>query len=168
MIWATYSFFKSIYSISIYCQPAKLNQFTVNLQKIMIFSVSNDPIQWTLDFGPDSVSITVKDLDQNITISSQKRPLAAWHVLLSQRQDFLDNHLPRVANPQKQEETMEMKEELLCRGGLKTWTLAAIKCPISKTLNSVGKSLQWIWKVFIDLELIPCFPPPYSTIFVWK
>ena len=30
----------------------------------MILSVSNDGIQWTLDFGPDSVTFTIKDLDQ--------------------------------------------------------------------------------------------------------
>ena len=60
----------------------------------MIFSVSNDGIQWTLDFGPDSVTNAVNELEQNITISSQKLPLAAWKLLLSQRQDFLDNHLP--------------------------------------------------------------------------
>ena len=54
----------------------------------MIFSVSNDGIQWTLDFGPDSVTIAVNDLDQNIAISSQEIPLAAWQLLLSQRQDF--------------------------------------------------------------------------------
>ena len=59
----------------------------------MIFSVSNDGIQWTLDFGPDSVTIAVNDLDQNMTISSQEIPLAAWQLLLSQRQDFLNNHL---------------------------------------------------------------------------
>ena len=46
-------------------------QYSANLQKIMIFSVSNDGIQWTLDFGPDSVTIVVNDLDQNILISSQ-------------------------------------------------------------------------------------------------
>ena len=68
-------------------------QLTFNLQKIMIFSVSNDGIQWTLDFGHDSVTIAVNDLDQNIRISSQEIPLAAWHSLLSQRQDFLNNHL---------------------------------------------------------------------------
>ena len=62
----------------------------------MIFSVSNDGIQWSLDFGPDSVTIAVNDLDPNITISSQEIPLAAWQLLLSQRQDFLDNHLPGV------------------------------------------------------------------------
>ena len=43
----------------------------------MIFSVSNDGIQWTLDFGADSVTIAVNDPDQNITISSQELPLAA-------------------------------------------------------------------------------------------
>ena len=46
-------------------------QYSANLQKIMIFPVSNDGIQWTLDFGPDSVTIVVNDLDQNILISSQ-------------------------------------------------------------------------------------------------
>ena len=77
----------------------------------MIFSVSNDGIQWTLDFGPDSVTIAVNDLDQNITISSQEIPLAAWQLLLSQRQDFLDNHLSRVPITPNQEGTMEMRDE---------------------------------------------------------
>ena len=44
----------------------------------MIFSISNDGIQWTLDFGPDSVTIAVNDLDQILTISSKEIPLAAW------------------------------------------------------------------------------------------
>ena len=47
----------------------------------MIFSVSNNGIQWTLDFGPDSVTIAVKDLDQNLTVRSQEKPLAAWQLL---------------------------------------------------------------------------------------
>ena len=68
-------------------------QLTFNLQNFMIFSVSNDGIQWTLNFGPDYVTIEVNDLDQNITISSQEIPLAVWKLLLSQRQDFLNNHL---------------------------------------------------------------------------
>ena len=54
----------------------------------MIFSVSNDGTQCTLDFGPDSVTIAVNDLDQNITISSQEIPLAAWQLLLAQRKLF--------------------------------------------------------------------------------
>ena len=88
-------------------------QLTFNLQKIMIFSVSNDAIQWTLDFGPDSVTIAVNDLDQNLTISSQEIPLAAWQLFLSQRQAFLDNHLPRVPITQNQEGTMKMRDEVL-------------------------------------------------------
>ena len=79
----------------------------------MIFSVSNDGIQWIRDFGPDSVTIAVKELDQNITISRQEIPLAAWQLLLSQRQDFLDNHLPRVPITQDQEGTMELGDEVL-------------------------------------------------------
>ena len=83
----------------------------------MIFSVSNDGIQWTLDFGPDSVTIAVNDLDQNITISSQEIPLAAWQLLLSQRQDFLNNHLARVPITPNQEGTMEMTDEVLSSVG---------------------------------------------------
>ena len=56
----------------------------------MIFSVSNDGIQWTLDFGLDSVTIPVNYLDQNITISSQEMPLAAWQLLLAQRQKLFE------------------------------------------------------------------------------
>ena len=97
----------------------------------MIFSVSNDGIQWTLDFGPHSVTTAVNDLDQNLTKSSQEIPLAAWQLLLPQRQGFLNNHLPRVPITENQEETMETKYSTVW--GLKTWTLAAIKSTISKT-----------------------------------
>ena len=83
----------------------------------MIFSVSSDGIQWTLDFGPDSVTIAVNDLDQNITISSQEIPLAVWQLLLSQRQDFLNNHLARVPITPNQEGTIEMREEVLSSVG---------------------------------------------------
>ena len=62
----------------------------------MIFSVSNDGIEWPLDFGPDSVTLTVKDLVHEMTKSSQELPLAVWSLLMSQRQDFLSNHLARV------------------------------------------------------------------------
>ena len=117
MISATYSFFKSFYSISFYSQPLKFNQLTLNVQKIMFFSVSNDGIQWSLDFAPDSVSIAVIDFVQKITISSKEIPLAAWQVWLFQRQDFLDNHLPRLPITQNQQGTMEMRDEELSSVG---------------------------------------------------
>ena len=74
-------------------------------------------IQWTLDFGPDSATIAVNDLDQNLTISSQELPLAAWKLLLSQRQDFLNKHLPRVPITENQERTMDMRDEVLSSVG---------------------------------------------------
>ena len=80
MIWTTYSIFKSFYSISIYSQPV------LNLHKIIvIFSVSNDGIHWTLDFGHDSVTIAVNDLDQNITISSQEIPPSSLAIVVDSK-----------------------------------------------------------------------------------
>ena len=83
----------------------------------MISSVSSDGIQWTLDFGPDSVTTAVNDLHQNIKISSPEIPLAAWQLFLSQRQDFLNNHLARVPITSNQEGTNEMREEVLSKVG---------------------------------------------------
>ena len=83
----------------------------------MIFSVSSDGIQWTLDFGPDSVTIAVIDLDQKITISSQEIPLEDWQLLFSQRQEFLNNHLARAPITPNQEGTMGMRDEVLSSVG---------------------------------------------------
>ena len=79
--------------------------------------MSNNGSQWTLDFGPDSVTISVNDLDQNIAISSQDIPLAAWKLLLSQRQEFLDKHLARVSATPNQQGTHEMRDEVLSSVG---------------------------------------------------
>ena len=95
----------------------------------MIFSVSDDGIQWTLDFGPDSVTITVNGLDQNITISSQEIPLAAWQLLLTQRQNFLDNHLPRVPITQNQEGRLEMRDEVLSSVGAQNLDTSSYQNP---------------------------------------
>ena len=83
----------------------------------MQFTVSNNGTQWILDFGPDSVVLSVKDLDENITISSLEIPLSAWSLLLSQRQEFLDNHLPRFPIIPNQQGTFEMREEVLSSVG---------------------------------------------------
>ena len=99
----------------------------------MIFSVSNDGIHWTLDFGPDSVTTAVIDFDQNITISSQEIPLAAWQLLLSQKQHFLDNYLPQVPITQNQVGTMEMKDEVLSSVRAQDLDTRVIKYPISNT-----------------------------------
>ena len=83
----------------------------------MIFSVSNNGTHWSLDFGPDSVVLSVKHLDENLTISSLEISLAAWSLLLFQSQEFLDNHFPRVPMTPNQQGTFEMREEVLSSVG---------------------------------------------------
>ena len=137
-------------------------QLTFNLQKIMIFSVSNYGIQWTLDFGPDSVTIAVNDFDQNLTNSSQKIPLAAWQLLLSQMQDFLDNHLPRVPITQNQSGTMEMRDEVLS-------SVSAQDLDTSSYQVSDLEDIQFNWEnsqMDMDAVFRPGIDTPFSpTIF---
>ena len=48
-----------------------------------------------------------------MTMSSQEFPLAAWSLLLSQGQQFLNNHLARVPVTPNQQGTHEMRDEVL-------------------------------------------------------
>ena len=122
----------------------------------MIFSISNDGIQWTLDFGPDSVTFAVNDLDQNITISSQEIPLASWQFLLSQRHDFLDNHVPRVPITQNQEETMEMRNEVLS-------SVVAQDLDTSSYQVSNLEDIEFNWEnSVVDAEFRPGIDTPFS------
>ena len=50
-------------------------------------------------------------------LSSQDIPLAAWSLLLSQRQQFLNNHLARVPVTPNQQGTHEMRDEVLSSVG---------------------------------------------------
>ena len=132
-------------------------QLTFNLQKILIFSVSNDGIQWTLDFGPDSVTIAVTDLDRNITITSQEKPLAAWQLLLSQRQDFLNSHLAWVPINPNQEETMKMRDEVLSSVGAQDWETSSYQV-------SNLEDIEFNWeKSQLDLDAV--FRPGIDTPF---
>ena len=87
-----------------------------SLQKSkMISSVSNEVIEWCLDFGPDSVTLTVRDLVQAIMIVSQEVPVASWRFFLSQKQEVLNNHLVRVTP--HQQGTHEMWDEVFSSVG---------------------------------------------------
>ena len=79
----------------------------------MFFSLCNLGIEWLLDFGPDSISLTAKDLVQELTIISQEFPLTAWSLLLSERQGFLNNYLERALITLNREGPMEMRNEVL-------------------------------------------------------
>ena len=83
----------------------------------MQYTVRNNGTKWILDVGPDLVVLSVKDLDKNLTISYLEIPLAAWSLLLSQRQEFLENRLPRVPITPNQQGTFEMRDEVLSSVG---------------------------------------------------
>ena len=127
----------------------------------MIFSVSNDGIEWPLDFGPDSVTLTVKNLVQEMTINSQEIPPAAWS-LLSQRQQFLNNHLARVPVTPNQQGTHEMKDEVLSSVGAQE-VLDTSGYQVSADLGDVefyGENDQ----LDVDAALRPGIGTPFSTI----
>ena len=63
------------------------------------------------------MTVSVKYLVQEMTISSQEIPLASWSLLLSQRQEFLNNHLAQVPVIPNQEGTHEMTDEVLSSVG---------------------------------------------------
>ena len=88
----------------------------------MQFTVSSNGTQWTFDFRPDSVVLSVKDLDDNLTISCLEIPLAAGSLLLSKRQEFLDNHWARVPITPNQQGAFEMREVLSSVGAQDTDT----------------------------------------------
>ena len=123
----------------------------------MIFSVSNEGIQWTLDFAPDSVTIAVVDLDQNLTITSQEIPLAAGHLLFSQRQDCLDNHLPRVPIIQSQEGTMEIRDEVLSSVGARDLDTSSYQVSDLEGIEINGENSQ------LDMDAV--FRPGIDTPF---
>ena len=52
-----------------------------------------------------------------MTIGSQQNPLAAWSLLLSQKQQFLNNQLAQVPVTPKQQGTREMRDEIVSSVG---------------------------------------------------
>ena len=86
----------------------------------MFFSLSNDGIEWCFDFGPVSVTLTVKDLIQQKTTSAQEIPLATWSLLLlSIKQDILNKHLAKVSITPSHQWTMALGHEVLSKVGAK-------------------------------------------------
>ena len=70
------------------------------------------------------------DPDENLTISSLEIPLAAWSLLLSQKQEFLNNHLPRVPITPNQQGSFEMREQVLSSVGAQDTTRGDTNYPI--------------------------------------
>ena len=121
-----------------------------------------------MDFGPDSVVLGVKDLDENIKISSLEIPLTAWSLLLSQRQKFLDNPLPLVPITPNQQRTFEMREEVLSSVGAQNTDTSGYE------LSNLG-DIEVSWEdAAVDMDSVyrpgidTLFPHPSLTIFRWR
>ena len=123
----------------------------------MQFTVSNNGTQWILDFGPDSVVLSVKDLDENITISSLKIPLAAWSLLLSQRQEILDNHLPGVPITPNKQGTFEMREKVLSSVGAQDTDTSGYEL-------SDSKDIEFSWE-YPAADVDSVYRPGIDTLF---
>ena len=135
----------------------------------MIFSVSYDGIEWSLEFGPDSVTLTVKDLAQEMPITSEETPLAAWSLLLSQRQRFLDNHSARVPVTPNQQGTHDVRDEVLSSVGAQEG-LDSSGYQVSADLDdfSTGKTMSWMWTLFLDQASILLFHQHRLTTWRWE
>ena len=124
----------------------------------MIFSVSNDGIELSLHLIPDLVTLTVKDLVQEMTISSQEFLLASWSLWSSQRHQFLHNHLVRIPVTRNQQGTHEMRDEVPSRVGAqdidKGWY------QVCADLNQV----EFYWE-YDQLDVVAVFYPTLILLF---
>ena len=134
----------------------------------MIFSVSNNWILWTLDFDSDFVTVATYDLDQNITISSQEKPLVAWQLLFSQRQDFLDNHLGRIQVTPNQQGTHKMRDEVLSSVGAQDLATSSYQLPDLEDIEFNWEN----WQLDMDAVFRLGIDTPFSqldlTIHRWR
>ena len=123
----------------------------------MISSVSNDGIEWSLDLGPVSVLLTVKLFVQEKTIVSQEIPLTAWSLLLSQKHDFLNNHLAYVPINTSSQGKQEMRDELPS-------SVSAQDMDTSGYQVSDLNDVDFYWEndlLNIDAKLLPGFHTPF-------
>ena len=105
------------------------------------------------------MTLSVKDLVPELTISSQEVPLAAWRLLLSQTQQSLNNHLARVPVTPSQQGTHEMRDNLLSSVGSKDG-LDTSGYQVAADLDDV----EFYWEID-QLDVDAVFRPGIDTPF---
>ena len=93
-------------------------------------------------------------------VSSLENPLAAWSLLLSQRQQFLNNHLGRVPVTPNPQGTHELRDEVLSSVGAQE-CLDTSRYQVSAHLDDV----EFYWEkdqLDVDAVLRPGIDTPFS------
>ena len=102
--------------------------------------------------------MSVKDLDEHLTNSFLEYPLKAWFLLLSQRQWFLDNHLPRIPITPNKQGTFEKREEVLSSVGAQDTDTRGYE-------PSHIEDIEFSWKdLAVDMDSVyrPASDTPFS------
>ena len=88
--WIHTKFFSKFVSLqNSYHFPIFLSRFPTLLN--MIFSVSNNNIIFSLEFGPDTVSLDMQNFADEAVLNSIEIHIAVWNLLESQRLRFLED-----------------------------------------------------------------------------
>ena len=89
-----------------------------------------------------------------------KVPPATWILLLSQRQQFLNNHLARALFAFKQQGTQEMRDQILSSVGAQDMDTSGYE--VSAVMNHV----DFYWEndqLDVDAGFTPGIGPPFSA-----
>ena len=76
--------------------PFSLYTIPIHNKAICFSQSSTEGTESSLYSEPDSVTLTIEDPVQEMSKGSQENLLPAWSLLLSQKQEFFNNHIARV------------------------------------------------------------------------
>ena len=79
----------------------------------MIFSVSNDAFEWSLDFEPDSVTLTIKDLVHELTVAFPRNSSGSLELVVVSKTRLFEYSSSASSNYSQPGGTMEMRDEVL-------------------------------------------------------
>ena len=124
----------------------------------MIFSVSKDGFEQSLVFGPDSMTLTVENRVHERTKGSPEILLSAWSLMLSERQQFLNNHLAQIRVTPNQQGSHGMRDGVLSSVGAQDMDKSEYQ--VSADLDVV----EFYWKKH-QLDVDSLFRPGIDTPF---
>ena len=114
-----------------------------------------------MEFGRELVVLSVKDLDENLPISCLEIPLAAWSFFLSQRQEFLENHLLGVPITPDQQGTFEKGEEVLSSVGAQDTDTRGYELSDLENIELIWEDpavdMDSVYQPGIDTQFSSCF-----------